>query len=147
IIRWRSLATISGALAAIVALAADGTVQAEPPPNFLFILCDDLGYGDIGCFGSRVIQTPNLDRLASEGLELTACYAGAPVCSPSRAASLTGRHPYRAGIVDWIPPDTGIHLKRGETTLPALLRTAGYRTAHVGKWHLASKMDGSEPTP
>jgi arylsulfatase A len=134
-------------LARLACPAFAGDQLSAPPPNFLFILCDDLGYGDLGCFGSAVIKTPNLDRLAAEGLKLTACYAGAPVCSPSRAAIMTGRSPYRAGIKDWIAPDTGIFLKRGEVTVASLLRRGVYRTGHVGKWHLASKMDGSEPTP
>lgn len=146
--RGRTASVIIGlALEVMLTLEAPHALGAESPPNFLFILCDDLGYGDLGAFGSAILETPNLDRLAAEGLKLTACYAGAPVCSPSRAAIMTGRHPYRAGIKDWIPPDTGIYLKRGETTIAALLRAAGYRTAHVGKWHLASKLDGSEPTP
>ena len=116
-------------------------------PNIVYILCDDLGYGDLGCFASPVIKTPNLDRLAEGAMKLTHCYAAAPVCSPSRAGIITGRNPNRCGIRDWIPPDKGIYLKRDEMSVARLLKSAGYRTAHVGKWHLNSKMDGSEPTP
>jgi len=127
-----------------IAAAAGG-----PPsrPNVVFLLCDDLGYGDLGCFASEKIRTPHLDRLAREGLKLTACYAGMPVCSPSRGAFLTGRNAHRLGIKDWIPPGSGVFLKRDEVTLARALRDAGYRTAHVGKWHLNSRMDGTEPTP
>jgi arylsulfatase A len=126
-------------------MASTGFAAARP--NFVILLCDDLGYGDLGCFASPVIQTPNLDRLAADNLKLTHCYAASPVCSPSRAGMLTGRNPNRCGIRDWIPANSGIYLKRDEVTVARLLKAAGYRTAHVGKWHLNSKMDGSEPTP
>lgn len=116
-------------------------------PNFVFLLCDDLGYGDLGCYGNTNILTPNLDRLAAEGLRLTDCYSAAPVCSPSRAALLTGRIPQRLGIDDWIKPGSGVHLKRDETTVAQLLRKAGYRTALFGKLHTNSRLDGKEPTP
>ena len=76
-------------------------------PNFVFLLCDDLGYGDLGCYGNTNILTPNLDKLAADGLRLTDCYSAAPVCSPSRAALLTGRIPQRLGIDDWIKPGSG----------------------------------------
>lgn len=124
-------------------------LAADQPgrPNVLFILCDDLGYGDLGCYGNAVIKTPNLDRLAVEGMKLTSCYAGAPVCSPSRAAIMTGRNPNRLGIRDWIPADSHIYLKPSEVTVAKLLKQQGYRTGLVGKWHLASVMDGTEPTP
>jgi arylsulfatase A len=116
-------------------------------PNFLFFLCDDLGYGDLACFGHRVTRTPRLDGLAREGMKLTSCYAGAPVCSPSRAAFLTGRIPNRSGVRDWIPENSGIYLPRREVTVAEVLKAAGYRTALVGKWHLSSRMDGTEPLP
>jgi arylsulfatase A len=121
--------------------------KSPSKPNILFILCDDLGYGDLGCFGNSIIETPNLDKMARNGLKLTQFYSPAPVCSPSRAGFLTGRHPYRLGIRDWIPANSGIFLKKDEVTIPKLLRTAGYRTGHIGKWHLNSRLDGSEPTP
>lgn len=117
------------------------------PPNVLLILCDDLGYGDLGCYGHPKIQTPHLDRLASEGLRFTAMYAAAPVCSPSRAGLLTGRTPNRCGIYDWIPEKSPMHLRRSEITAARLLRDRGYATCHAGKWHLAGTLDGSQPTP
>lgn len=116
-------------------------------PNFVVILCDDLGYGDIGAFASTVIQTPRLDNLAERGIKLTSCYSGSPVCSPSRAALMTGRNPYRSGIGNWIPEDSGVYLDTAETTLPELLQQAGYATGLMGKWHLNSRVDGSEPGP
>ncbi len=143
------LALFVGAAALVAGTGpARGQDAAVPARlNVLFLLADDLGYGDLGCFGHPAIRTPHLDALAKEGLRLTHCYSGSPVCSPSRAAFLTGRNPNRLGIRDWIPPNSGIHLKRDETTLATLLNRAGYQTGHWGKWHLNSRMDGSEPTP
>jgi arylsulfatase A-like enzyme len=108
---------------------------AGTPPNFVFILCDDLGYGDLGCYGSR-IRTPNLDRMAAEGVRFTNFCSADPVCSPSRAALLTGRYPTRVGVPRVLrPQDTG-GLNLDETTLANVLKNSGYRTMCVGKWHL-----------
>jgi len=109
--------------------------KVRPKSNFVIILCDDLGYGDMGCFGHPVIRTPNLDALASEGLKLTSCYAAAPVCSPSRAGMLTARTPNRCGIYDWIPEGSPMHLRKSEVTVASLLKSVGYATCFVGKWH------------
>ncbi len=108
---------------------------AETRPNFVVVLCDDLGYGDLGCYGHPHIQTPALDAFARQGLRLTDCYAAAPVCSPSRAGMLTGRTPHRCGVFDWIPEKSPMHLPADEVTVAALLKEAGYTTCHVGKWH------------
>lgn len=109
--------------------------SAEPPPNVVFILCDDLGYGDLGCYGSR-IRTPNLDGMAAEGVRFTNFCSADPVCSPSRAALLTGRYPTRVGVPRVLfPQDTG-GLNLDETTLADTLKSAGYRTMCIGKWHL-----------
>jgi arylsulfatase A len=134
------------------AWAAGGWSRASAPagparPNIIVLLCDDLGYGDLSCFAHPAIRTPNLDQLAAEGLKLTHCYSASPVCSPARAGMLTGHTPNRLGIRDWIPANSGIHLRPQEVTVAQLLRSAGYRTCHVGKWHLNSRTDGSEPTP
>lgn len=116
--------------------------------NIVVVLCDDLGYGDLGCYGHRHIQTPNLDRLAAEGMQFTDCYAGAPVCSPSRAGMLTGRTPYRCGVYDWIPLDHSMHLKAKEVSVATLLKNAGYATCHVGKWHCNGMFNSPEqPQP
>jgi arylsulfatase A len=126
---------------------AAGAAEKPPKPNVVVLLCDDLGYGDLGCYGHPAIKTPNLDRLASEGLRLTDYYAPSPVCSPSRAGLMTGRNPNRLGIRDWIPQGAGIFLKPEEETVAERLKAAGYRTALAGKWHLNSGFNGKEPTP
>ena len=126
-----------------VAFAAE-----TPRTNFVIVLCDDLGYGDIGCFGHPHIKTPNLDKLAGEGLRLTDCYAAAPVCSPSRSGLLTGRIPNRMGIYDWIPPQSPMHLMQKEVTVARLLKDAGYQTCHVGKWHCNGRFNSpDQPQP
>jgi len=117
-------------------------------PNILIVLCDDLGYGDLNCYGHPHIKTPNLDKLAIEGMRLTDCYAAAPVCSPARAGMLTGRTPYRCGIYDWIPANSPMHLRRQEQTVASLLRDGGYATCHSGKWHCNGKFNSPEqPQP
>ena len=116
--------------------AAAGLAAAPPrPPNIVMIYVDDLGYGDLGCYGSN-IRTPNLDRMAAEGVRFTQFYSANPVCSPARAALLTGRYPTRTGVPNVImaPDKTG--LSPSETTLAALLKPQGYKTMCIGKWHL-----------
>lgn len=121
---------------------------AAGKPNFLIILCDDLGYGDLACYGNKVIRTPNLDQLAAQGMKLTDCYSSAPVCSPSRTGLLTGRTPNRVGVYDWIPDGHPMHMGRNEITVAALLKKAGYDTCHVGKWHCNGKFNSPEqPQP
>ena len=139
------LGMAAGAMAFPGAPAGAGDKQR---PNMVVVLCDDLGYGDLGCYGHSRIKTPNLDRFAREGVKLTDCYAAAPVCSPARAGMLTGRTPYRSGIYDWIPPDRAMHLQRKEKTVATLLQSAGYATCHVGKWHCNGKFNSPEqPQP
>ena len=115
-------------------------------PNVVLINCDDLGYGDLGCYGSTVHATPALDRMAAEGLRLDSFYMASPVCSPSRGALLTGCYPPRIGFGDFdgLPvlfPGQAVGLAPSEITLARLLSGAGYRTAMVGKWHC-----GDQPT-
>jgi len=117
-------------------------------PNIVIVLCDDLGFGDLSCYGHPHIKTPNLNKLAAEGMKLTDCYAAAPVCSPARAGMLTGRTPYRCGIYDWIPSNSPMHLRRQEQTIATLLRNSGYATCHTGKWHCNGKFNSPEqPQP
>jgi arylsulfatase A-like enzyme len=130
-------------LSAGATAAAAAAQSAAPPrkPNFLVIVTDDHGMGDVGCYGNPEVRTPNLDRLARSGVRFTQWYANAPVCSASRAAIMTGKYPDRAGVrgalrsePSWDVPG----LRPGETTLPRLLRDLGYHTAAFGKWHLGS---------
>ncbi|MFH1301771.1 MAG: sulfatase-like hydrolase/transferase [Planctomycetota bacterium] len=114
---------------------ADPT-SANTRPNIMVVLCDDLGYGDLACYGHPVIKSPNVDRFAKEGLKLTSCYAAHPNCSPSRTGLMTGRTPFRVGIYNWIPMHSPMHVRKQEITIATLLRQAGYATCHTGKWHL-----------
>jgi arylsulfatase A len=134
--------------AAILALGLLAQASADERPNFLVILCDDLGYGDLGCYGHPSIKTPNLDKLATEGIRFTDCYSAAPVCSSSRAGLMTGRTPSRMGIYDWISAGHPMHLKKDEITIATLLKNAGYATCHVGKWHLNGRFNRpDQPQP
>ena len=131
------LNTAAGVLAAALLLSTPITTHAaDGPPNIVIFLADDLGFGDLGCCGHPIIQTPNLDAFAKQGTRFTQCYAACAVCSPSRSAILTGRTPYRNGVFTWIPEDREIHLRASEIALPKLLKERGYATCHVGKWHL-----------
>ncbi len=117
-------------------------------PNIVIIMIDDLGRGDIGCYGNEVIRTPHLDNLARQGMRLIDAYSAGPMCSPSRAALLTGRDPNRVGVYDWIPPDHFMYLPENEITIAQLLWDAGYQTCHVGKWHLSWIKEGpDQPQP
>ncbi|QDU39292.1 Arylsulfatase [Maioricimonas rarisocia] len=120
----------------VAAVAVQSTASAADRPNVLVILCDDLGYGDLACYGHETIKTPHLDKLAAEGVRLTDCYSASPLCSPARAGLLTGRTPSRSGIYSWIAPRNPMYLKQDETTIATILKGAGYDTCHVGKWHL-----------
>ena len=116
------------------------SAQRENPPNFVVVFCDDLGYGDIGSFGHPIIQTPNIDRLAVAGQKWTQFYVADPVCTPSRAALLTGRYPIRNGMTSSkrhvLFPDSPNGLPLEELTIAEVLKTRGYATAAIGKWHL-----------
>ncbi len=121
----------------LLLVCATGTpTLARDRPNVLLVFVDDLGWGDLGSFGHLVVETPNIDRLATEGVRFTQFYAPSALCSPSRAGLLTGRTPYRTGIEDWIPDGSSVALGANETTIADLARDAGYRTAVIGKWHL-----------
>lgn len=110
---------------------------AQKKPNIVLILADDLGYADLGCYGSHEIKTPNLDKLASEGVKFTQFYAPAGVCTPTRASLMTGCYPKRVGLhVAVLPPDTRSGLNPNEITLAEILKDEGYVTGCIGKWHL-----------
>lgn len=137
-------------LAALAPLAAVNAQAARRPLNFVVILVDDLGATDLGCFGSRFFQTPNLDRLARQGMRFTQAYSACTVCSPTRAAMMTGKYPARLHVTDWIEghkrpkaklkvPDWTMHLPHKERTIAEALKSKGYATASIGKWHLGGE--------
>ena len=122
----------------------------QPSPNVVLFLVDDLGWRDLAIYGSELYQTPHADQLAREGVLFTQAYAAATVCSPTRAAILTGKYPARLHCTDWIKghlrpyarlsvPDWTQHIPEGEETLGEILKREGYSTAHIGKWHLGEE--------
>src|ERR1043166_3471058 len=135
----------------VAALLALGLLGAAEPqsgkPNIVFILIDDMGWTDLGCFGSTFYETPNIDRLAAQGMKFTQAYAACTVCSPTRASIMTGKYPARLHLTDWIAgskkpkaklkiPDWLMHLPLEENTIAKALKPAGYVSASIGKWHL-----------
>ena len=115
-------------------VGAAASSQTTPSPNVVFILADDLGYGDLGCYGQKVIRTPNIDRLAAEGMRFTQVYAGCTVCAPSRCALMTGKHTGHARVRGNVKPE--VPLEAEDVTVAEVLKKAGYRTGLFGKWGL-----------
>jgi arylsulfatase A-like enzyme len=138
----------------VIAFFACTTEQEKPLPNIVFFLVDDLGWRDVGCYGSSFYETPNIDALAKDGVRFTDAYAACHVCSPTRASILTGRYPARLHLTDWLPgrgefpfqklKNAPIHqaLPSIEITLAEALKAHGYTTAIFGKWHLGEEPDG-----
>lgn len=135
-----------------LALTAFGDAPAEPAvkPNIVLILVDDFGWTDLACYGSKLYETPNIDQLARDGIKFTQAYSACTVCSPTRAALLTGKYPARLHVTDWIPgqmpenpklivPDWTKHLPLEEVTIARALKADGYATASIGKWHLGGE--------
>ncbi len=139
--------TVTG-VALGLSLSAKGHAAEAMRPNIVFFLIDDLGWADVGCFGSKYYQTPNIDRLAAQGMRFTDAYAACAVCSPTRASIMTGKYPARLHLTDWIPgsgdaptnalriPEWRKFLPLEEVTIAEALKPAGYVSASIGKWHL-----------
>lgn len=135
---------------AVLASLIGRNLSADVLPNVVLILIDDMGWTDLGCQGSKFYETPNIDRLAASGMRLTNGYSACTVCSPTRAAVMTGKYPARLHVTDWIEghkrpfaklavPDWTMHLPHEEVTVAEVFKTAGYATAHIGKWHLGGE--------
>src|SRR6188472_2147947 len=130
---------------AIVVVGLSGFKQPEEQqekantPNVILVLMDDMGYGDLECYGGYPYHTPNINTLASEGMRFTNFYAAQGTCSASRSAFLTGCYPNRIGISGALSPDATIALNPGEETIASLLKNKGYNTGMFGKWHLGQK--------
>ncbi len=134
----RQLLGASACLAAGLGERESGMAEAEGrrTPNIVLIVADDLGFGDLGCYGATRIPTPNIDRLASRGLRFTCAHATSAVCTPSRYSLLTGEYPWRKDGTGILPGDAALIIDPARPTLPSMLKQAGYRTGAVGKWHL-----------
>ncbi|MHC4621572.1 MAG: sulfatase-like hydrolase/transferase [Planctomycetota bacterium] len=131
------LGAVSVAVPGCANLASrSGDRAAQNKPNIIFILADDLGWAELGCYGNGFNETPHLDRLAAKGVRFTQAYASAPVCSPYRASLMTGQYPARVGMTNYLQPDDTNHLSTHYTTVAEMLKSAGYATGIIGKWHL-----------
>ena len=109
---------------------------AQEKPNIIIMMADDLGYGDVGCFGNKIIETPNIDNLAKKGVKFTSFYSGHSTCSPSRAGMMAGRTPYRNGVYTYIPDNSVVHLKDEEVTLAEICKIQGYETGFLANGDL-----------
>ncbi len=144
-LRTNNIRAILALSCLILVSPACNNIKEKDPPNFIVFLADDLGYGDLSCYGHPIIKTPNLDKFASEGVRLTDCHSAGTVCSPSRAGLLTGRNPYRSGFYYITSNRTWLHEE--ELTIPELLKQKNYQSGFFGKWHLSRIERDDHPDP
>jgi arylsulfatase A len=149
-IKAAGVSVVSLAVSGRAGAGRESSAQIPADTNIVFILIDDMGWTDLGCYGSRFHETPNIDRLASEGMKFTDAYAACPVCSPTRASILAGQYPARIGITDFIPghqrpweklriPENRLFLPLESVTIAEVLKDRGYSTGYIGKWHLGTQ--------
>ncbi|MDE0739123.1 MAG: sulfatase [Planctomycetota bacterium] len=138
-----------GILAALLPLAVSAESKKAPRPNVVVIFVDDLGWTDLGCYGSKFYETPRIDQLAKQGAMFTRAYSSCNVCSPTRASLMTGKYPQRVGFTSWLNPrkpsganSAATYIPVGETTIGEAFQQAGYRTGYIGKWHVGSEKIG-----
>jgi len=131
-----AMSMITKSVLSLITLIVFLTASAQQKPNVIFILADDLGYGDVSCNGATGLQTPNIDKLASQGLRFTNAHTTSATCTPSRYAIMTGEYPWRRQGTGILPGDAKLIIPTDRTTLPRIFKQAGYTTAIVGKWHL-----------
>lgn len=123
-------------LAILLLLSSAEVIAAERPPNIVVVMADDLGYGDLSCYGATSLKTPNIDRLAQQGQRFTSGYCSASTCTPTRYSFLTGTYAFRKKGTGIAPPNSPALIQEGTTTIASLLQSVGYKTAVIGKWHL-----------
>ncbi len=128
-------------IAASPLCAADAPKNPEKLPNVVFFLIDDMGWNDLGCFGAKLYETPNIDRLCAEGIRFSQAYTSTAICSPARASALSGSHPMKMGMWNHLH-----YLPKGQKILPQYLKASGYQTWHIGKWHMGNPKDKTMPT-
>jgi N-acetylgalactosamine-6-sulfatase len=154
VIRKLSILFLLTGLVSCVAIFKTNANDRLKQPNIVFVFVDDMGFGDLGCYGNKIIKTPNLDKMASEGILFTNFTVSSPVCSPSRVAIMTGLYPARtrfhghlASLEENQQRNMPNYLDTNIPTLTQLLKSAGYATAHFGKWHMGGPQDGNAPVP
>src|SRR3954453_16301031 len=136
LINRRDFLSLTGAAATAILPIDAGAAAESSKPNIVLIYADDVGYGDVSCYGAKRVRTPNIDRLAGQGIRFTNAHSPSATCTPSRYALMTGAYAWRKPGTAILPGDAALIIEPGRATIPSVLKGAGYRTGVVGKWHL-----------